>query len=540
MSDRPIRWILLAGAVFAAGPALAAQDLPDAGVTPDAGDGPSPAPEPEAASGQSDETEQTESTGGAGLFEQSVAAAESAPADSGKAPSESGGPAFELNGYTRGDLFVGKVPAFAQANMKAGYAELALVARAKREALGDAFAEVRLRYGMYGDGCYLQGKDQSQCAQVYFPSGTRGQLQQQTTVDVREAYVNAYLGPLDLRLGKQIIVWGRADLLNPTNNLTPFDFRMRSPIEDDRRIGNVGVHANVRLSPVRIEGVWLPNYVATELPTVLLPQYVSYDNPIYPKTDLDRGLLAGRVHLELPSVEMSASYVHGWAPLPGLSLTSLTIDPTNPQVLIARTAYKQQVVGFDFSTAIGTLVAIRGEAAYRRPYGYQDIPDYHVARPDLQYALGGDHTFGSVSVIVQYLGRYAFDWAKEEGPAGTLDPSIIKTESTSFLEQSATENINSQLRRTNQILFSQTARVQHLGTVRVEWLGLHEALSISALALVNFSTKEWMASPKIGYRLSDTLVAYLGAEILTGPSGTLFGLVDQQLSAGYAELRSTF
>jgi hypothetical protein len=36
------------------------------------------------------------------------------------------------------------------------------------------------------------------------------------------------------------------------------------------------------------------------------------------------------------------------------------------------------------------------------------------------------------------------------------------------------------------------------------------------------------------------MTAYLGAEILTGPSGTLFGLVDQTLSAGYAELRSTF
>jgi len=40
--------------------------------------------------------------------------------------------------------------------------------------------------------------------------------------------------------------------------------------------------------------------------------------------------------------------------------------------------------------------------------------------------------------------------------------------------------------------------------------------------------------------MSDSLVAYLGADILTGPTGTLFGLVDQQLSAGYVELRSTF
>jgi len=35
-------------------------------------------------------------------------------------------------------------------------------------------------------------------------------------------------------------------------------------------------------------------------------------------------------------------------------------------------------------------------------------------------------------------------------------------------------------------------------------------------------------------------VAYLGAEILTGPTDTAFGLLGQQLSAGYLELRATF
>ena len=78
----------------------------------------------------------------------------------------------------------------------------------------------------------------------------------------------AYLGPVDLRLGQQIIVWGRADALNPTNNLTPVDFRIRSPIEDDIRLGNVGARAFLRLSPVRLEGVWMPVYLPTELPTV--------------------------------------------------------------------------------------------------------------------------------------------------------------------------------------------------------------------------------------------------------------------------------
>lgn len=452
---------------------------------------------------------------GGGLFEQSVSAAK--PSESAPASSAS---AFQLSGYARGDVYAGKVPGVDQANMKAGYGEMALVARAKKDTAGDGYAELRVRYGMLGEA------------------------QQSTTVDVREAYVNAYLGPLDLRLGKQIIVWGRADLLNPTNNLTPVDFRMRSPIEDDRRLGNVGARAFLRLSPVRLEGVWLPSYVANQLPPISLPQYVSYGDPKYPSNDLDQGLLAGRVHLELPSVEMSVSYLHGYAPMPGLSRVSLRTanDITNPDVespslVIARTAYKQQVLGFDFSTAIGDWLGLRGEAAYRVPYDYQNL--IHAPKPDLQYALGADHNFGSVNLIVQYLGRYTFHWVKENGPADTTLTSAMLAD-PNVTDKSAASGVDATLRKTNQVLFSQTEKIQHLATGRIEWLTAHDTLSLSLLGMYNFSTKEWLASPKIGYRMSDSLIAYVGAEILTGPSGTLFGLVDQQLSAGYVELRSTF
>jgi len=219
----------------------------------------------------------------------------------------------------------------------------------------------------------------------------------------------------------------------------------------------------------------------------------------------------------------------------GLTLTG-TQDPP-PSVLVSRTAYRHQVVGADFSTALGDVLTLRGEAAYRRPFDYKG--QIQVARPDLQYVLGADHSFGSLSVIVQYLGRYVFDWQKENGPAMALDPSVLPT----FMMGDAsvvTDVVNAQLAKTNQILFSQTARLQHIGTLRLEWLGAHDALSISALCLVNVTTREWLFSPRIGYRLTDALTAYVGAQIFKGPDDTLFGMIDGELSAGYAELRVSF
>jgi hypothetical protein len=513
MTDRPLRTPGVAGlclfVALIAGTRIArAQGEADGGVP--ASGTPSTSSSPDAGA---------PAESGGGLFEQSQTAAAGTTATADSAAAAAKAPPFTINGYVRGTSFIGRVPDQNAAMMKANYGELSLQVRTAKTVYGDGFADARIRYGLQGD---LNG----------------------TFVDMREAYVNTYIGPLDLRLGKQIIVWGRADALNPTNNLTPVDFRIRSPLEDDIRLGNVGARGNLRLGVIRVEGVWLPVFLPTELPPVALPQYVAFGAPRFPSLDLRNSLGAGRVHLELPAFDMSISYLRGFAPLPGLTLASLTFDPVTPSVLISRTAYDQQVIGFDFSTALGEVATIRGEAAYRRPFDYQNRP--WAARPDLQYVLGADHNFGSFSVIAQYLGRYVFDWQKENGPTMPLDTNVLKMDPNDpsvdlpYWTEAATTAINEQLAKQNQILFSQTAKIQHIATLRFEWLLAHETLSLSSLCLYNFTTKEWLVTPRIGWKMNDALTAYVGAQVFAGPTDTLFGLIDQQLSAGYAELRFTY
>src|SRR6187399_3235889 len=59
---------------------------------------------------------------------------------------------FELNGYVRGDVFIGKETRGDSAVLRAGYGELALQFRTARQEYGDAFAETRFRYGLQDDG----------------------------------------------------------------------------------------------------------------------------------------------------------------------------------------------------------------------------------------------------------------------------------------------------------------------------------------------------------------------------------------------------
>jgi hypothetical protein len=281
--------------------------------------------------------------------------------------------------------------------------------------------------------------------------------------------------------------------------------------------------------------------VASQHPAIELDQYVVLGEPDYPAPELVHGLGAARVHLELPAFEASVSFVHGYAPLPGLALRDFTVGVSPPEVRIARTAYEQNVVGFDASTALGDVVTLRAEAAYRHPVDYQEHA--HAARPDLQYVVGADRAFGPVSVIVQYVGRYVRAWEREDGPEDPIEPETLVRFMPPLprtLQSAITSSIEDELAVRNQALFSQTARVQHAVSGRVEWVTLHDTLSLSALGMWNITTEEWLLFPKIGYRISDTMTTYVGAEVYVGPDGTLLDLIDEQLSAGYAELRYAF
>ncbi|MFH1132339.1 MAG: DUF1302 family protein, partial [Pseudomonadota bacterium] len=418
------------------------------------------------------------STRAQGLFEQAVQESKS---DSGKEtnkqPTESyptklslAGLAFELNGYVRGDLFLGKHPEKTAMEAKAGYGEAALKIRARKGDWGDAFSELRVRSG-YENG------------------------EADTIVDLREAYVNLFLGPLDLKLGHQIIIWGRADGVNPTNNLTPQDMRIRSPAEDDMRRGNLALRTHLNLDPVRWEVVWVPIFAPSYFPNFQLPGGITLAEPTWPNAHLKNSTIATRLHFLLPAFEFSVSYLYGTSTFPGIEFQNFSPETTS--VVVAFTAYRHQVVGADFSTTIGPI-GLRGEIAFRRAYEY-DQHEY-TPRPDLQYVLGIEKEFwNQLSIIAQYNGKIVFDW--DEDPASAVPPatdSSIRPLVTKVVEK-------------NRMVAGQLEQIQHSATLRVQWNLLQETLHLEALAMYNFSTQELLANPKISYDIADALTVAAGA-----------------------------
>jgi len=104
-----------------------------------------------------------------------------------------------------------------------------------------------------------------------------------------EVYIDLYLGSFDFRLGKQIIVWGKADGINPTDNITPWDFSDFLDTEDER-IGVFALKANYYIGELTLEGILIPAFAPSLLPSRNSRWFPDFPeritNPMYPTSGL--------------------------------------------------------------------------------------------------------------------------------------------------------------------------------------------------------------------------------------------------------------
>jgi len=402
---------------------------------------------------------------------------------------------YEINGFMRGAFFGGKRPGNEKLVQKSGYGELGLKMRARNDEWGDGYAELRFRQGHEFDESLSE-------------------------VKIREAFVNTYLGGFDFRLGQQIVVWGRADGYNPTNNITPQNMLVRSSDEDDRRLGNFLFRGSYTFDPFNIEMIWVPQYRASELPTFLFPfpSFVTFAGIDNPASELENGSFAAKLDLGLRALEGSISYFSGYMPLPGIYPDSIYVDEGQLEAIIVNRPYRMRVLGGDFSTTLGAF-GLRGEIAYRRPVDdYAKEVNVHVPNPDLQYVVGIDKTIGDLTLIVQYIGRTVFDFEEFEGTGLPTDPLFIN----------------------NRMIASQLHETSHALFVRPSMTLWHETLEIEFLAYHDLTTEESLIRPILIYDIADALVFKTGADIYAGPENTLFGSIDEALSSGFVELRVSF
>lgn len=475
-----------------------------------------------------------------GLFEQAIGGA-LPPPDAETEPGPGGGPGaggggafagsvvpglggvgrtWELGGVVRTQLFGGRQLDGESAEFKSGQAELGVTLRARSSSSGGGFGELRVR-------------------RAWEPGG--GAL----SPELREAYVEAFVGPVDLRVGRQIIAWGAADGVNPTDDLTPKDLRVWSPSPDEQRQANLALRAWLSRGAWRLELVGVPLFAPSRLPDVPITSLVALQPDRFPGPALDAGAAAARLALSSSLVDASLSYRVGHATFPGLAYYGLDLSQAAP-VRAGWTSYSAQTLGLDFASTVGSWFGLRGEAAWRVPATDTVHPELPPLS-DVQAVLGVERKIVGVGALLQVHLRYSLDHEAIErtlptgSPGAPPDPAALTAAAVRLGSLAALEEaVRDELRFQNRVLQGQQDPLATTVLLHLDYAALQDTLTLQLWTSFNPGTEEYSFSPAVAYLLADGLRAELGAQVLRGPADTLLGAVEHQRSAAYVELSSFF
>jgi len=421
---------------------------------------------------------------------------------------------IEINGYGRGTLYIAEEDG--NAKVSSGYIEAAFRMKFIPDHSVTLFSELRLRGG------YEYG------SRILEPV-------------LRELYADIYMGRLDLRVGHQIIVWGRADGINPTDNLTPKNYFVRSPEPDDMSLGNYLLRGRYRVTGnIRLEGIWVPfsRYSIYRFDLFEMPDYVRFKHADNLAWESSGGNIGLKAEFLFRGIDGSVSWFSGFDPQPGINIDYLRMEMTGDIAMdLAAKVYRHNLIGADFATVAGSF-GIRGEAGLRMP-----VDEYRnkifTPRTDIRYVFGIDRTIGNLNIIAQYIGQWVPGY--QEMPELILfhqSNGMLFQEQVSYAEIPAM--IDSQIEGFNRIIHGQTHRTSHSFSLRPSLDLIYETFKIEAFAMYNISTRELTVMPRVTYRVTDCWNISVGGQYFSGPENTLNDMAGPLFNGGYLEVRRSF
>ncbi len=269
-------------------------------------------------------------------------------------------------------------------------------------------------------------------------------------LEIREAYVqlNGFLTKnLDVTIGRQGIAWGTADVINPTDNLTPYD--MEDILDFGRHRGSDAINMQYYFtSDFSLQAVYIPFFQPANLPVGIFAGSLNSsmempagmvlegysDTIIMPEYNLGESGTAGlRFKGFVGGIDFSLSYVYGRDGLP--YNTGNTFIPVNAQGGInvnAQLSYERNhIIGADLATSIAGI-GFWAEAAVFIPGNdilmsndmsaiFPMLPAPVIvdsvileAEPFLKFVVGGDYMFSDGSYLnLQYIHGFIHERGKD-------------------------------------------------------------------------------------------------------------------------------
>ncbi len=249
-------------------------------------------------------------------------------------------------------------------------------------------------------------------------------------IELREAYIDLNKFPfsnMDIRIGKQRIVWGTADKINPTDNLNPDD--LEDIWDFGRHSGSNGIKIDGYVSDFSISYVFLPNFTPAILPenswlsasNMLVPVLPGItirtveDSLAMPEYTIKNSINGIKIKRNFFGFDFSLSYVYGRDDIPIIKKTAF-VPVGLTEVDIHNEFYfpRMQVIGADLAGAVGDI-GLWAEAGLFLPESTSLVIDMTQLgmgtmdtlildrKPYVKYVFGLDYTFkNGLYINLQY------------------------------------------------------------------------------------------------------------------------------------------
>ncbi len=319
---------------------------------------------------------------------------------------------------------------------------------------------------------------------------------------MRELYLDLYFNNFDLRIGKQQVVWGKADGVFITDIVSPLNLtEFLLPDFDEIRRGVYAAKFDYYLGNSTFEAIWVPVMTPTEFPKPGSIWHIAPDFPAPPvfdyskekiKPTFENSEIFGKYSLfsSVADIDLMAAYT--WDATPAMhvqkqmGIDSVTGMPFLKSLLISPQHHRLTVAGGSFGSTIKGFV-LRGEAAYYWGKYYQTedpaATDALVQKDYLNYVVGLDYIAGDWKFSGQFIQRRIFDY---EEP--------IKED-----------------------------EVQNMMTLLLHGDLLHQTLHVELFSYIGLDYGDALIRPKITYDFSDAFSILLGSNIFTGDTRGVFG-----------------
>jgi hypothetical protein len=404
---------------------------------------------------------------------------------------------------------------------------------------------------------------------------------------LKEAYVDLGFENFDLRLGNQVVVWGKSDGMPITDVITPIDLsEYVIPEFEDQRLGIPAAKLNYYIGDFTFEGVLIPWFYESNIPHdghwKLRPDYDEFEHATAqgfferggsyvggiriieekPDSGGDEVEFGIRVSGLVANADVALIFFHGWEDTPSVSGPPefVGIDPETPFIESRIDYAEMDMLGLNFTRPWSKFV-LRGETAYyidkrfhsRESIEFEAYGDDFIDSIDdfaedlansvemfekdmLQFMIGADFSgITNVTLSLQFEEKYILGFDSEDG----LMRSVAVAKAASDLNET---NANEKIEEIVAIQESDDGKLEEAEeslTFTATGRFMQETIQPQLLLMYNFDYEDYYLKLTLGYNISDAIWAHVGYYRFGGDKTTVYGMFDHNDSV-FFKLKYSF